>query len=85
MKKLKAKLEQADTQNDGYVEPAKLTSILLQLKLTDVLISDIERYVRQLEKDGKGRINYQKLLSKFENTKVNYPLKAIAIRIGVFL
>jgi len=41
--------------------------------------------VRQLEKDGRGRINFQKLLLKFENTKVNYPLKAIAIRIGVFL
>ena len=34
---------------------------------------------------SKQRVNYQKLLLKFENTKDNFPLKSIAVRLQVFL
>jgi len=46
---------------------------------------DIERYVRQLEKDPRGLVDYQKLFLKLEDPRKNFPLKEIAIRLAVFL
>jgi Ca2+-binding EF-hand superfamily protein len=57
-KKVRAKLEQSDTNYDGHIETKALQDILLSLKLKDVLSTDIERYVRMLEKDSHGRVNY---------------------------
>jgi hypothetical protein len=47
--------------------------------------TEIEKYVKTLETDQKGRINYQKLILKLENPKTNFPLKALAVRLTVFM
>jgi hypothetical protein len=50
-----------------------------------LLPKEIEQYVRSLDKDPRGRVNYQKLILKLENPKQNFPLKALAIRLSVFM
>jgi Ca2+-binding EF-hand superfamily protein len=47
--------------------------------------TEIEKYVKTLDTDQKGRINYQKLILKLENPKTNFPLKALAVRLTVFM
>jgi Ca2+-binding EF-hand superfamily protein len=57
MKKFKAKLESADKNKDGYVDPQSLSQILTSLR-TDLSQIDLDKYIRSLEKDVSGRVNY---------------------------
>ena len=58
MKILKYKLQSADLQNDGFISGESLNKVLLSIKATSILPSEIERFVRQLNKDKFNRINY---------------------------
>ncbi len=84
-KVLKKRLEAEDTECDGHIAPEKLVKIFAGIKCPDTSTTDIEKYVRHLEKDQRGRINYQKLILKLENSEKNYPLKSLALRLAVFM
>lgn len=84
MQKLKQKLEEFDSQNDGRILSDGLLKSLLCLRMPIQPI-ELERYIRLVEKDSKGRIHYQKLFGCYENTKNKYPLKAAAMRLVIFL
>ncbi len=81
---LKSKLESEDAEHDGYITPEKLIKVLSScIKILGA--PEIEKYVKTLDKDQRGRINYQKLILKLENPKNNFPLKALAVRLTVFM
>lgn len=46
---------------------------------------DLEKYLRLYDKDRHDRIDIQTFLNKIENPKTNNPLKAVGIRLQVFL
>ena len=41
--------------------------------------------MKSLQRDPRGLVNYQQLVSKLENPKQNFPSKAVGIRLSVFL
>ena len=74
---LKTKLEIEDSGHDGHITPEKLVKVLCSC-IKGISGTEIEKYVKTLDTDQKGRINYQKLILKLENPKNNFPLKALA-------
>mmetsp|Transcript_32138 Transcript_32138/g.31455 ORF Transcript_32138/g.31455 Transcript_32138/m.31455 type:complete len:122 (+) Transcript_32138:1261-1626(+) len=81
---LKEKLEQVDSHNDGKIKSDKLLNVLKQFNLP-VQGNDLERYIRMVDKDLKGQIGLNSILSTFEDSKQHVPLKAIGIRLAIFL
>jgi len=81
---LKTKLEIEDSGHDGHIAPEKLVKVLCSC-IKGISGTEIEKYVKTLDTDQKGRINYQKLILKLENPKNNFPLKALAVRLTVFM
>ena len=84
MGQLKENVEKMDTNNEGSIPGDGLLIALKQLRLP-VPLAEIEKYVRQVPRDNFGKINYQKLLLSYENSKQKIPLKAIGLRLVVFL
>ena len=46
---------------------------------------ELSCFIKQLDNDKRAKISYQKLLLKLEDTKTSYPLKALGLRLQVFL
>lgn len=77
-------MEVLDEGNSGKINANALLEVLQSLKI-QVPLPELERYIRLIDKDSKGRLDYQKLMGIYENTKHNYPLKAVGLRLLVFL
>ena len=84
MGQLKESLDKLDTNNEGKIPGDGLLLALKQLRIP-IPVAELERYIRQVPKDNFGKVNYQKLLLSFENSKQKLPLKAIGLRLVVFL
>ncbi|CDW87512.1 ef hand family protein [Stylonychia lemnae] len=81
---IRAKFQEADRNNEGLVTPEQLLKILLDIKVPALKL-ELEKYIRQIKKNQKGLIYYQKLVQTFENQKENFPLKSLGVRLAVFL
>jgi len=81
-----AALQEQDTENAGLVDASGLLKVLTKL-ITTVSREDLERFVRFLDKDKLGRLNYMEFLSKVckVSNKNHNPFKSIVNRLSFFL
>lgn len=81
-----AALQEQDAQNAGLVDANGLLKVLLN-SITSVPREDLERFVRFLEKDKLGRLNYMEFLHKVckVSNKNHNPFKSIVSRLSFFL
>ena len=79
-------LQDLDTQNAGMVDGAALLRVLVK-NITTVPREDLERFVRFLDKDKLGLINYMDFLNKIckASNKNHNPFKSIVGRLSFFL
>ena len=79
-------LEDADPLNDGRVEPKGLKIALIKVVKT-VKEEDIDRFIKFLDKDKGGKVNYMQFMSKMSevSNKEHNPLKSVVQRIQYFL
>lgn len=73
-----------DTLNDGTIVAQDLNKVLSQV-CTNVKSSDIEKFVRFLEKDVRGRIDYTQFIDNLEKVKDHNPFKNLVSRIKSFM
>ena len=79
-------LEEADPSNDGRVDPAAL-KIALAKVTTNLDQESLDRFVRFLEKDTNGKINYVAFLQRMSDVsnKEHNPFKSVVQRLDYFL
>lgn len=82
--KFKNLLIKYDDLNDGTIVAQDLQKVLNQVCKT-VKASDIERFVRFLEKDVRGRIDYTQFIADLEKVKDHNPFKNLISRIKAFM
>jgi Ca2+-binding EF-hand superfamily protein len=85
-KKLLKLLEEADALNDGKVEPSALKIALLKVT-NDIDEETISRFVRFLEKDTKGKVDYMAFMERIGeiSNRDHNPFKSIIQRIAFFI
>lgn len=84
--KLLKLFEEADPVNDGRIEPAALKIVLS--KVTNNLDQEtLDRFVRFLEKDTNGKINYLSFIQRMSDVanKEHNPFKSVVQRLDYFL
>ena len=81
-----AALQEKDTDNAGLVDANGLLAVLVKL-ITTVPREDLERFVRFLDKDKLGKLNYMDFLNKVckVSNKNHNPFKSIVNRLSFFL
>ena len=81
-----AALAEQDTTNTGLVDANGLLTVLVK-HVTSVPRDDLERFVRFLDKDKLGRLNYMDFLHKVckVSNKNHNPFKSIVSRLSFFL
>ena len=79
-------LQEQDTQNAGLVDGGGLLKVLVK-NITTVPREDLERFIRFLDKDKLGLLNYMDFLHKICKTsnKNHNPFKSIVGRLSFFL
>ena len=82
--KLRDMLIENDDLCDGTIIPKNLQSILTKL-CRNIRTSDVEKFIRFLDKDHRGRIDYAQFTSKVEEVKNFNPFKALVSRINSFM
>lgn len=82
--KFKNLLIKYDDLNDGTIVAQDLQKVLNQVCKT-VNASDTERFVRFLEKDVRGRIDYTQFIADLEKVKDHNPFKNLVSRIKAFM
>lgn len=79
-------LQDADEGNVGFISGQALLNVLTKVvkKLTS---EELERFVRFLDKDKLGRINYMDFLAKVckVSNKNHNPFKSVISRLSYFL
>lgn len=85
--KLKQALEDADPLNDGKVEPAGLKQALVKMHISGIEDENLDRFIRFLEKDRQGKIDYMDFLQKMTevSNRDHNPFKSVVQRIAYFL
>jgi Ca2+-binding EF-hand superfamily protein len=71
-------LEEADPINDGRVEPAAL-KLALSKVTTNIDQETLDRFVRFLDKDTSGKVNYTAFLQRMSevSNKDHNPFKTV--------
>ena len=82
--KLRDMLIENDDLCDGTIIPKNLQSILSKL-CRNIRASDIEKFIRFLDKDHRGRIDYTQFTNKVEEIKNFNPFKTLVGRINSFM
>jgi len=79
-------LEEADPLNDGRVEPQGL-KIALKKIIKNVDEDTIDRFIRFLDKDKSGKINYMEFLSRMSevSNRDHNPFKSLVQRLQYFV
>jgi len=79
-------LEEADPLNDGRVEPQGLKQCLKKV-LQKVDEESIDRFVRFLDKDKGGKINYGEFLGRMSevSNRDHNPFKSVVQRLVYFM
>jgi len=73
-----------DSLNDGTIVSQDLQKVLGQV-CKNIKAGDIEKFVRFLEKDTRGRIDYTQFINNLENVKDYNPFKNVVSRIKLFM
>ncbi len=69
MQAFRLRLEAEDLSNDGTLAPERLVKVLFSLGMTSSE-KEAERWVcTAIEKDKRGRINYEQLILKVDNNQ----------------
>mmetsp|Transcript_23065 Transcript_23065/g.22459 ORF Transcript_23065/g.22459 Transcript_23065/m.22459 type:complete len:459 (+) Transcript_23065:1720-3096(+) len=78
-------LEEADPQNDGRVEPQGLRNALR--KVLSIDDETIERFIRFLDKDRSGKINYMEFMGRMSevSNRDHNPLRSVVERLHYFI
>jgi len=78
-------LEEVDPLNDGRVEPQGLKSVLMKVVSLDE--DSIDRFIRFLDKDRAGKINYMEFLGRMGevSNKDHNPFKSLVQRLAFFI
>lgn len=82
--KLKGLLVKYDNLNDGTIVAQDLIKVLSQV-CKNIKDGDIEKFVRFLEKDNRGRIDYTQFISNLEQVRDHNPFKSLVSRIKSFM
>lgn len=84
--KLIAALEDVDPLNDGRVEPIGLKQALKKV-IRGIKEDDIDRFIRFLEKDKSGKVDYMAFMGKMVevSNRDHNPFKSVVQRIAYFL
>jgi Ca2+-binding EF-hand superfamily protein len=71
-------MEESDAQNDGRIEPAAFRLALAKLT-TGINQETIDRFVRFLEKDTQGKINYVAFIERMNDVsnRDHNPFKSV--------
>jgi Ca2+-binding EF-hand superfamily protein len=78
-------LQEVDTDNLGLLKAPQLIKVLNKV-CTSVSEKDQERFVRFLDKDKLGRINYTEFMGRIsKSSRAHNPFKTIVSRIAFFL
>jgi Ca2+-binding EF-hand superfamily protein len=85
-RKLHKLLEESDAINDGKIEPSALKIALIKVT-SDIDQETIDRFVRFLDKDTSGKIDYMAFLDKLNevSNKDHNPFKSVVQRLAFFL
>jgi Ca2+-binding EF-hand superfamily protein len=79
-------LEDADSLNDGRVEPQGL-KVCLKKVLKNIDEDSIDRFIRFLDKDKSGKINYMEFMSRMSevSNRDHNPFKSVVQRLAYFI
>jgi Ca2+-binding EF-hand superfamily protein len=79
-------LEDADPLNDGRVEPQGLKFALVKI-VKSVSEDDIDRFIRFIEKDKAGKVNYMDFMQRMAevSNRDHNPLKSLVQRLVYFI
>jgi Ca2+-binding EF-hand superfamily protein len=80
--------EDADALNDGRVEPLGLKMALKKVVRASVVDEEtIDRFIRFLEKDKSGKVNYMEFMQRMAevSNRDHNPFKSVVQRLAYFL
>lgn len=79
-------MEEADPLNDGKVEPQGL-KIALKKVLNNVDDDSLDRFIRFLDKDKSGKVNYMEFMQRMTDVsnKDHNPFKSVVQRLSYFI
>jgi len=83
---LAKRLDIMDENKDGFVQPIKLKQALRESGEADMPEVELNRFIRFLDKDKRGMIDYQRLLEQVRMKGRGVPLReAILSRLQRFM
>ena len=79
-------MQEADETNVGLIKAQALLNVLIKV-IKNLSHTELERFVRFLDKDKLGRINYMDFLGKVckVSNKNHNPFKSLVSRLSYFL
>jgi Ca2+-binding EF-hand superfamily protein len=79
-------LEESDPQNDGRIEGSALKLVLAKIT-TGIDQDTIDRFVRFLDKDTQGKINYMAFIERMNDVsnRDHNPFKSVVQRLEFFI
>lgn len=85
-KKFLKLLDEADAANDGKIEPAALKIVLATIT-TGIDQETIDRFVRFLDKDTQGKVNYVAFIERMNevSNRDHNPFKSVVQRLNYFI
>ena len=72
-------LEDCDSTNDGRVDPQGLKIALKSVLANSIKEDDIDRFVRFMDKDKSGKIDYMEFISRMNevSNREHNPFKSV--------